>query len=81
MRTTIDAAGRLVVPKALRDELGLAAGQELEVRAVDGGLEVDVPATPMRLEEREGDLVAGTDRPMPELSPELVRATLERIRR
>jgi AbrB family looped-hinge helix DNA binding protein len=81
MRTTIDAAGRIVVPKALRDELGLTAGQELELRAVDGGLEVDIPATPMRLVRRDGELVAATDRDMPELAPELVRETLERIRR
>ncbi|MBA2419707.1 MAG: AbrB/MazE/SpoVT family DNA-binding domain-containing protein [Thermoleophilaceae bacterium] len=81
MRTTIDGAGRLVVPKALRDELGLAAGQELELRAVDGRLEAEVPATPMRLEERDGDLVAVTDAELPRLTPELVRETLEQTRR
>jgi len=81
MLTTIDGAGRLVVPKALRDELGLAAGQELELRAVDGRLEAEVPATPMRLEKRDGDLVAVTDAEMPRLTPELVRETLEQTRR
>jgi len=34
MRTTIDAAGRLVVPKALRMDIGMVAG-EVEVE-VDG---------------------------------------------
>ena len=81
MRTTIDRAGRLVVPKRLRDELGFAAGQELELNAVAGKLEVELPATEMRLEKRGGDLVAATDQPMPTLTAELVRATLERIRR
>jgi len=81
MRTTIDAAGRIVVPKALRDELGFEAGRELELRAVDGRLEVEVETTPMRLEERDGDLVAVTDRDMPALPPDLVRETLERTRR
>jgi len=81
MRTTIDAAGRLVVPKQLREELGFSANQELELRAVDGRLEVEVTATRMRLEEREGDLVAAAERDMPELTPELVRETLERTRR
>lgn len=44
MRTTIAAAGRIVVPKALRDELGLGPGTELELCARDGRLEVAVPS-------------------------------------
>ena len=44
MRTTIDAAGRLVVPKSIREELGFAPGTELELEAVDGRLEVVVPS-------------------------------------
>jgi AbrB family looped-hinge helix DNA binding protein len=44
MRATIDQAGRLVVPKPLRDQLGFAAGTELELAAVDGRLEVAVPS-------------------------------------
>jgi AbrB family looped-hinge helix DNA binding protein len=31
--TTIDKAGRVVIPKALRDELGLAPGDALSVRS------------------------------------------------
>ena len=81
MRTTIDAAGRIVVPKRLRDELGLTPGQALEISAVDGRLEIAVPATPMRLERRGKALVATTDVPMPPLTAELVRETLERVRR
>lgn len=50
MRTTIDAAGRLVVPKPLRDELGFAPGTELELDAVDGRLEVSAPSR-VRIEE------------------------------
>jgi AbrB family looped-hinge helix DNA binding protein len=44
MRATIDGAGRLVVPKTLRDQLGFAPGTELELAAVDGRLEVAVPS-------------------------------------
>ena len=40
MKTTIDAAGRIVVPKALRDELGVKAGQTLDLEVRDGRLEV-----------------------------------------
>jgi AbrB family looped-hinge helix DNA binding protein len=81
MVTTIDAAGRIVVPKRLREELHFKPGQELELRAVDGRLEVEHRPTPIRLEEREGQLVAVTDREMPTLTAEMVRETLEQIRR
>ncbi|MGH2853908.1 MAG: AbrB/MazE/SpoVT family DNA-binding domain-containing protein [Solirubrobacteraceae bacterium] len=81
MRTTIDAAGRIVVPKRLREELDFKPGQQLELSAVDGRLEIEHPTTPMRLEERGGRLVAVADRAMPELTQELVRETLEQIRR
>ncbi len=81
MRTTIDAAGRIVIPKAFRDQLGLAGGGEVEVQLCNGSVEISVPATPMRLEERDGVVVAVADRPMPPLTQEIVRETLERIRR
>ncbi len=82
MRTTIDSAGRVVVPKAFRDELGLTGGEELEIQAVDGRLEVEVPPTPMHLERRAGALVAVPDGDaLPPLSAETVRETLERVRR
>lgn len=35
MRTTIDRAGRLVIPRSLRDRIGLAGGGEVEI-ALDG---------------------------------------------
>lgn len=52
MRATIDKAGRIVVPKRLRDDLGFTPGLELELEleAVDGRLEVSVPAAETRIE-------------------------------
>jgi AbrB family looped-hinge helix DNA binding protein len=79
MRTTIDAAGRLVVPKPLREELGFAAGAELEVTAVDGHLEVAVPSR-VRVEEGPHGVrfaAETSDR----LSAEQVRGLMERGRR
>ena len=81
MKTTIDAAGRIVVPKQARDELGLSAGTELELRVVDRRIEIEVPATPMRLEDHGHGVVAVTDRPMPVLTTDMVRDTLENVRR
>lgn len=43
MRTTIDKAGRIVVPKLLRDALNMNPGTELEILAVDNRLEIEVP--------------------------------------
>jgi len=81
MRTTIDSAGRIVVPKAVREELGLYGGQEVELSTLDGKIEIEVPPTPMRLVKRGGHWVAVPDRPLPTLTPEMVRETLEKVRR
>ena len=50
MRATIDQGGRVVVPKDVRERLGLVAGAEVELQEVDGRLEIAPVATPMRLE-------------------------------
>jgi AbrB family looped-hinge helix DNA binding protein len=81
MRTTIDSAGRIVVPKALRDELGLHGAQEIEVTARDGRLEIEAAPTAMHLERRGSVAVAVPDRDLPPLTSVLVRDTLERTRR
>lgn len=43
MRTTIDKAGRIVVPKLLREALNMNPGIELEILVVDNRLEIEVP--------------------------------------
>lgn len=81
MKTTIDAAGRLVVPKAVRQALGLKPGQILEVRAGDGKLEVEIAPTPMGLKRRGKGVVAVPEEELPALTADEVRDTLERVRR
>ena len=55
MRSTIDKAGRLVIPKALRDSLGLVPG-EVEVTADGAGLHIE-PVADDRLQDEDGLLV------------------------
>ncbi len=61
MFATIDKAGRLVIPKSLRDHLGLRPGV-VDVRAEGSGIRVE-PLAGEALDERGGRLVipvAGT---------------------
>lgn len=55
MHSTIDQAGRLVIPKALRDSLGLGPGA-VDVVADGAGIRVE-PITGEALDQRDGRLV------------------------
>jgi AbrB family looped-hinge helix DNA binding protein len=81
MKTTIDSAGRIVIPKSIRDELGLRGGEELEVSERDGRIEIEPVPVGMHIEERDGVHVMVPDGPMPTLTDEIVRDTLEKVRR
>jgi len=81
MRTTIDSAGRIVVPKSLRDELGLQPGQVLDLEVTDGRLQVEIAPIDIRLERRRHGPVAVAQENVPTLTADLVRQTLERTRR
>jgi AbrB family looped-hinge helix DNA binding protein len=55
VKTTIDKAGRLVIPKELRDRLGLVPG-EVDVFAEGAGLRIELVSTD-HLVERDGHLL------------------------
>jgi AbrB family looped-hinge helix DNA binding protein len=55
MRSTIDKAGRLVIPKVLRDSIGLVAG-EVEVTSDGAGLRIE-PLAGDQLQDEDGLLV------------------------
>ena len=58
MRMAIDRAGRLVVPKALREQLWLRPGSELEAWVEDGRLVAEPVRQEATLAEENGRLVA-----------------------
>ncbi len=77
MKTTIDSAGRIVVPRALRDGLGFRPGQVLEIRAGEGRLEIEIAPASMTMVKRGKGQVAVPDTELPPLTGEQVRDTLE----
>jgi AbrB family looped-hinge helix DNA binding protein len=82
MRTTIDAAGRVVIPKQLRQAASLEAGQELEITERDGRIEIEPVSAPVKLVERDGFVAAEiADDDVPTLTATEVRDLLERTRR
>lgn len=59
MRTTIDKAGRLVIPRALRDRIGLAGGGEVNLELDGAAVRVE-PVTGSDLKDVAGLLVIPT---------------------
>jgi AbrB family looped-hinge helix DNA binding protein len=80
MRTTIDAGGRVVIPKSVRERLGLVPGAEVEVVEADGRVEITPASASIEVVEVDGRLVARGDG-LPALTDETVRETIERTRR
>ena len=84
MKTSIDAAGRLVIPKEIRREAGLRPGTPLEIRWEGGRIEIEPAALPVRLVKRGRLLVAEPRVAVPRLdgpTVERTRASLRRGRR
>lgn len=69
-----------MIPKPMRDALGITGPTELELTEVDGRLELEVPYTHAWVEERDGLAVIVTEKPLPPLGSEKVREVLEQVR-
>jgi AbrB family looped-hinge helix DNA binding protein len=61
MEAMIDSVGRLVVPKALRDALGLTPGTTVDLSLYGAGLQLVPAGRTARLQEIDGSLVADSD--------------------
>lgn len=78
MQVSIDRAGRVVVPKQIREELGFSPDRPLEAEVVDGRLELSTCHEPAKIVEGpNGPVVAATGTP---ITDEEIRRTLEAVR-
>lgn len=81
MSITIDNAGRLVVPKPVREAMGLKPGMPVDVSFVDGHIEIEYAPLDVRVDtsERLPRLIPQSD--VEPIDDDLVRAALESTRR
>lgn len=56
MRTTIDVAGRLVIPRAIREQVGVYGATEVDIELDGAAIRIE-PATTGALVEQDGRLV------------------------
>lgn len=77
MVTTMDAAGRLVIPSEIRREAALEPGAPLEVRWRDGVIEIEPQPLAVTLKKKGRLLVASPAAAVPPLKT----TTVERTRR
>ena len=81
MKTTIDRAGRLVIPKQVRREAGLKPGMPLDVRWRDGRIEIEPEPLPVKLVRKGRLLVAVPQGGTGPLTAETVERTRSALRR
>lgn len=82
MKSTIDAAGRIVIPKAMRVSAGLTEGAEIEITLRDDAvIELQVTPCAIRIEQRGNLAVAVPLDPVPPMPADLVATTLAELRR
>jgi AbrB family looped-hinge helix DNA binding protein len=75
MKTTIDNAGRLVIPREIRRLASLTPGAALDINWRDGRIEIEAAAVSVRLQRRGSLLVAAPREKIAALTPETVEQT------
>ena len=80
MKTAIDNAGRVVIPKAVRDAAGIEPGQELQIEYRDGAIVVEPAPRKVRLVRKGSLLVAVTQEKEPQITNEQVTRVIRELR-
>jgi AbrB family looped-hinge helix DNA binding protein len=75
---TIDKAGRVVLPKPVRDALQISPGDALELESSDDHIILRPAQGNARIFKKQGMLVLHSDAPIP---PNVVEDTIRRVRR
>lgn len=81
MQTTIDRAGRIVVPKAIRDAMGLAAGRKIDMVFIEGRIEIELAPAEVTIDRSGRFPVAITREDLPPLTDDDIRTAIDAVRR
>ena len=79
MNIAIDSAGRLVVPKAIREEAEVRPGMPLTIRCRDGRIEIE-PAPQPVTRIKKGRVAVAVAAHVSPLSGKTVRRTQQQLR-
>ena len=81
MKTTIDHAGRLVIPKDIRRESGIKPGMPLELRWEKGAIAITPAPLEVKLQRKGRLLVAVPTKDTSRLSTETIERTRKSLRK
>jgi AbrB family looped-hinge helix DNA binding protein len=77
----MDSAGRLVIPKEVRQQALIKPGMPLDVRLREGHIEIEPAPLDISIKRRGRLTVAVSHKPVPPLTSETVEETRRRLRR
>ena len=77
MSSTIDKAGRVVIPKAIRDAARLKPGTRVRFRVVSGRVEIEPVPLEVTLEQRGSLVVSVPSQDQPALKASTVERTMD----
>lgn len=80
MRTTIDSAGRVVIPRDIRKAAGLEGGAEIEIEERNGAIEIKPVYAKVKIVQHGKVWVAEFEDDVPVLALEQVNAVRDEIR-